>query len=154
NYLIASASLRPVAAATHFVNLHERFVPASAAEPSSSIGPAVAVPSLDADQPTDSVFAIEGWTYDQWTERQSPLTTTQRRILESDIADRQPLRIAGAAGSGKTLLMMLLGIRMLSRAAREKRPLRVLYVVHNAAMQEKVWFNFITLGAGPFLEQS
>jgi UvrD/REP helicase N-terminal domain len=72
--------------------------------------------------------------------------------LESDIADRQPLRIAGAAGSGKTLLMMLLAIRMLRRAERARQPLRVLYVVHNAAMQAKVWVRFITLGAASYLE--
>ena len=153
NGLIASASLRPVAAASHFVSLHERFLPASAAEPQGTIAPAVPVPILDAERQPDRTFEMEAWTYDQWTAPNSPLTVTQRRILESDIADRQPLRIAGAAGSGKTLLMMLLAIRMLGRAAREKRPLRVLYVVHNAAMQEKVWFRFLTLGAGPFLEQ-
>lgn len=158
NGLVASASLRPVAAASHFVNLHERFLPASATEPQRTTGPAgpagpaVPVPILDAKQEADLAFVMEGWTYDQWTTPNSPLTVTQRRILESDIADRQPVRIVGAAGSGKTLLMMLLAIRLLRRAAREARPLRVLYVVHNAAMQEKVWVRFITLGAGPFLE--
>jgi len=151
NVLVGSASLRPVAAASHFVELHERFIPASA-EPQGTIAPAVPVPVLDAERSADLAFVMEEWTYDQWTAPNSPLTVTQRRILESDIADRQPLRIAGAAGSGKTLLMMLLAIRMLRRAASDGRSLRVLYVVHNAAMQEKVWVHFITLGAGSFLE--
>lgn len=42
---------------------------------------------------------------------------------------------------------------MLRRAERAQQQLRVLYVVHNAAMQAKVWIRFITLGAGLFLEQ-
>jgi hypothetical protein len=156
NVLVASVSLRPVAAASHFVNLHERFLPASAAEPqvgTAPTAPAVPVPILDAARQADLVFEMEAWTYDQWTSPSSPLTVTQRRILESNIADRQPVRITGAAGSGKTLLMMLMAIRMLRHAERDRRALRVLYVVHNAAMQEKVWVNFITLGGAQFLEQ-
>lgn len=153
NGLIASVSMRPLAAATHFINLHERFLPVSAVEPQNTTAPAVSVPILGAEPQPDAYFESESWSYDQWTAPQSPLTPTQRRILESDIADRQPLRIAGAAGSGKTLLMMLLAIRMLRRAARESRALRVFYVVHNSAMQEKVWVRFITLGAGSFLER-
>jgi hypothetical protein len=150
NALVASSTLRPVAAATHFARLQERFLPISA-EPQGVLPPAIPVPVLDSEQ--QSSFMMEEWTYEDWTGPDSPLTTTQRRILESDIADRQPLRIAGAAGSGKTLLMMLLAIRILRRAELLRRPLRVLYVVHNSAMLGKVWLRFITLGAGSFLEQ-
>jgi hypothetical protein len=152
NAVIASAPLRPVAAATHFSTLHDRFVPATASQRQASAAPAVPVPVLDCEQKVDVAFTTADWTYDQWIAPTSPLTTTQRRILESDIADRQPLRIAGAAGSGKTLLMMLLAIRKLRSAEQQESPLRVLYIVHNAAMQEKVWVRFITLDAGVFLE--
>jgi hypothetical protein len=143
--------LRPVAAASHFAQLQERFLPISA-EPQGVVAPALAVPSLTEEQQTELSFTTEDWTYDRWIVLDSPLTTTQRRILESDIADRQPLRIAGAAGSGKTLLMMLLTIRILRRAEKSQQSLRVLYVVHNGAMQAKVWMRFIALGAGRFLE--
>jgi hypothetical protein len=151
NSLISSSTQRPVAAASHFAQLQERFLPLSA-EPQNVVAPAFPVPTLDAEQQTDLSFATDDWTYERWTGPDSLLTATQRRILESDIADRQPLRIAGAAGSGKTLLMMLLAIRMLRRAEKVHQPLRVLYVVHNAAMQAKVWVRFITLGAASFLE--
>lgn len=151
NEMVAEAPQRPLTAASYFIGLTAPFLPASA-EPQGAAAPAVPVPVLDAEQQADRIFAMEEWTYDQWTAANSPLTPTQRRILESDIADRQPLRIIGAAGSGKTLLMELLAIRMLRRAEREKRPLRVLYAVHNAAMEEKVWVRFITLGAAVFLE--
>lgn len=152
NALVASSTLRPVAAASHFTRLQDRFLPASA-EPQGVAAPALPVPVLSAEQQADLYFATEDWTYEQWIAPGSPLTPTQRRILESDIADRQPLRIAGAAGSGKTLLMMLLAIRMLRRAEREGRSLRVLYVVHNAAMQDRVYVRFISLGAASFLEK-
>ena len=152
NSLVSSSTLRPVAAASHFAQLQQRFLPVSA-EPQAVVAPALPVPSLDVEQQTDLALATEEWTYERWTAFDSPLTATQRRILESDIADKQPLRIAGAAGSGKTLLMMLLAIRMLRRAERAKLSLRVLYVVHNAAMQAKVWIRFITLGAESFLEE-
>jgi superfamily I DNA/RNA helicase len=150
--LVASVSLRPVAAATHFIGLQERFVSKSAETP-HAVAPALPVPILDEEQQSKISFAMEDWTYERWADSNSPLTATQRRILESDIADRQPLRIAGAAGSGKTLLMMLLAIRMLRRAEGADNALRVLYVVHNAAMETKVWLTFITLGAAKFLEQ-
>jgi UvrD/REP helicase N-terminal domain len=149
--LVSSSTLRPVAAATFFAQLQERFLPISA-EPQAVAAPALPVPSLAEERQTEISFATEDWTYDRWLALDSPLTTTQRRILESDIADRQPLRIAGAAGSGKTLLMMLLTLRILRRALKTQQPLRVLYVVHNAAMEAKVWMRFITLGAAPFLE--
>jgi superfamily I DNA/RNA helicase len=149
--LVSSSTLRPVAAASHFTQLHERFVSVSA-EPAGVAAPALAVPSLTEEQQADLSFATEDWSYESWISADSPLTATQRRILESDIADRQPLRIAGAAGSGKTLLMMLLAIRMLRRAQKAAQPLRVLYVVHNAAMEAKVWTRFIELGAADFLE--
>jgi hypothetical protein len=152
NGLVVSASQRPVAAASHFGLLQERFLPATA-EPERTVAPAMPVPVLDAEQRADLTFEIADWTYDQWTVAGSPLTVTQRRILESDVAERQPLRIVGAAGSGKTLLMMLLAIRLLRRAEQAQVPLRVLYVVHNSAMQDKVWIRFITLGAAPFLER-
>ena len=152
NSLLSSSTLRPIAAASYFGQLQQRFVPVSA-EPQIVVAPALPVPTLDAEQQADLSFETEDWKYDRWTALDSPLTVTQRRILESDIADRQPLRIAGAAGSGKTLLMMLLAIRMLRRAQEAQLPLRVLYVVHNAAMQAKVWLRFITLGAAPFLEE-
>lgn len=151
NSLVSTSALRPVAAASHFAQLQQRFVPLSA-QPQISTGPAAPVPSLNTGRQSDLSFTTEDWTYEQWTAPESILTQTQRRILDSDIADKQPLRIVGAAGSGKTLLMMLLAVRMLHRAAIAKRPLRVLYVVHNAAMESRVWIRFITLGAGKFLE--
>jgi len=152
NGLVSSSALRPVVAGTYFVTLQERFIPASA-EPSGVIAPALPVPALQTE-PADMSFLTDDWSYDDWTAPGSPLTPTQRRILESDIADRQPLRMAGAAGSGKTLLMMLLAIRILRRAGEKRNPLRVLYVVHNAAMEAKVWMQFVTLGAGPFLAEN
>lgn len=66
--------------------------------------------------------------------------------------EQQPVRIVGAAGSGKTLLMMLLAISRLRLAENNKIDRRILYVVHNSAMQNTVWNRFVDLGAERFLE--
>lgn len=83
-------------------------------------------------------YKVQGYSYRDWTNANSPLTEVQRRILESDPLDKHPLRIIGPAGSGKTLLMQLLAIRVLHSARSADRPCRILYVVHSAAMREKV----------------
>lgn len=77
-------------------------------------------------------------TYRQWLEEDSPLTDVQRRILFSDAVERHPLRIVGPGGSGKTLLMQLLALRRLDARSIERMPVRILYIVHNAAMRETV----------------
>lgn len=90
-------------------------------------------------------FRSYGWTYDQWVRQGSPLSDVQRRVLLADPLDRHPLRIVGPGGSGKTLLMQLLAVRVMRTAIEENRDARILYVVHNSAMQEKVSQRFQVL---------
>jgi hypothetical protein len=86
-----------------------------------------------------------GLTYRHWVEDEGPLSDIQRRILFSNAIERHPLRIVGPGGSGKTLLMQLLALRRLSLAADQNTPLRVLYIVHNAAMAHMVKNRFEVL---------
>ncbi|WP_256081508.1 UvrD-helicase domain-containing protein [Massilia sp. YIM B04103] len=89
-----------------------------------------------------------GMNFDEWNSHLSPLSDTQRRILNSDSLDRHPLRILGPAGSGKTLLMQLLAIRKLQAHEESEHPIKILYIVHSEAMRAKVNQKFEMLSSG------
>ena len=154
NGLLTTASQRPVAASDPLVGLKPARVEPRVTDTPEPVAPALVVPVLDSGRNEVNKFLAERWSYDEWIAPSSSLTSTQRRILESAIFEQQPLRIRGAAGSGKTLLMMLLALRALRKAREEARPLRVFYLVHNGAMHEKVWMRFITLGGELFLDDA
>jgi len=69
--------------------------------------------------------------------------------LISDALDHHPLRIVGPGGSGKTLLMQLLAVKILTVARGIGKPARILYVVHNAPMRDKVQQRFEVLLGQP-----
>ena len=91
-------------------------------------------------------YRAAGLTYSDWIHEDSFLSDVQRRILESDAIERHPLRIIGPGGSGKTLLMQLLAMRRVSAARDRDSQIRVLYLVHNAAMADTVRQRFAMLG--------
>ncbi|MBI2391022.1 MAG: UvrD-helicase domain-containing protein [Deltaproteobacteria bacterium] len=114
-------------------------------------GVPVSLPALQTVAAGD-VYETLAWTYDDWLANSARLTATQRTVLLDDIIERQPVRIVGAAGSGKTLLMMLLSIRQLRKARQSGHDWRAIYVAHNSAMREKAWSRLNELGAGDFLD--
>jgi hypothetical protein len=97
-------------------------------------------------------YRTVGWSYSRWISPQSPLSSTQRRIVESDLILKYPIRITGPAGSGKTLVMQLLAMRRIVVATEKSHPVRVLYIVHNDAMAQMVKERFLTLGADHYVE--
>jgi hypothetical protein len=140
NELVGSVKSRPVADAGRFPRLQETFTTGRV-----DIGPLAALEPVAATDDTSSL------SYDEWIAAKSPLTPTQRRILQSDLIEHRPVRIVGAAGSGKTLLMMLAAIRRVRVAQEKGQACRVLYAVHNTAMMHKVWSRMVDLGAEPYL---
>ena len=94
-------------------------------------------------------YRAQELSYAQWVTVDSPLTDTQRRILKSDALDHHPLRIVGPGGSGKTLLMQLLAVKVLAEARDIGKSARILYVVHNAPMRDKVEQRFEVLLGQP-----
>lgn len=148
NELVAETGSRPLMESTLLADLVDWCRPST--QDSSELGP-FALPDLDSTVDMDEAFATHDWTYENWIDSTSPLTSTQRAILNSDRLNKQPLRIVGAAGSGKTLLMMLLAMRRLLDAEENSVPVRLLYIVHNAAMLNTAKQRFITLGAERFL---
>jgi superfamily I DNA/RNA helicase len=91
------------------------------------------------------------WTYEDWVSN-GALNEAQRRVLESDVLTRHPVRVIGPAGSGKTLLMQLLAIRHLRKAAHAGDEVKIIYIVHNAAMAQTVIDRFRVLGAEDYLK--
>lgn len=94
-----------------------------------------------------------GLTFDEWLAPDSPLSPSQRRVLESDALDRHPIRIIGPAGSGKTVLMQLLALKFLRDKARGGSPARVLYLAHNAPMVKTVEERFDVLDPSQSIRQ-
>ncbi|MDC0679708.1 UvrD-helicase domain-containing protein [Sorangium atrum] len=111
----------------------------------------VSLPALESVAP-DQVYETLAWTYDDWLSHERQLSSTQRVVLQQDIVERQPVRLVGAAGSGKTLLMMLLSILQLRKAASSKRSLRALYIAHNSAMRDNAASRLHNLGAEEYIE--
>ncbi|KEC71211.1 UNVERIFIED_ORG: hypothetical protein GGD51_003236 [Rhizobium esperanzae] len=97
-----------------------------------------------------SAYETAHWSYDQWLEN-GVLNEAQRRVLESDVLLRHPVRVIGPAGSGKTLLMQLLAMRHLRRGMSTKTPVKILYVVHNSPMAVAISDRFRVLGGEEFL---
>lgn len=102
--------------------------------------------------PTANDGLNDDLSYENWIETGSSLTQQQRRILDSRHLSSQPIRIVGAAGTGKTLLMTLLVGRVLTEAEQLNAASAVLYVTHNSAMREHVFLRMISLGYERFLD--
>lgn len=94
---------------------------------------------------SESVLASA--TYDDWIAPSSQLSDGQRRILQSDSSREKPIRIIGAAGSGKTLLMQLMAIKRVKDLESTHRSCKILYLCHNGAMKSKVENSLVDLGA-------
>lgn len=81
-------------------------------------------------------FSRTELAYEEWVAPDSVLSDDKRRILEGDILDRQPLRISGPAGTGKTLLLQLMAVRASRKETGAGKP-SILYVAHNSESQER-----------------
>ncbi len=150
NKILTVIKSRPVLDLPFFKGLEDRFQPQSMNNKFEELE-IEDVPKLDDVSSIDEKYTTLDWTYDQWIEVGSSLTKIQRFIIESDILDNQPLRIIGAAGSGKSLIMQLLTIRQLRKSKEKGLTITILYVVHNSEMANAVTKKFETLGAGEFI---
>jgi superfamily I DNA/RNA helicase len=108
----------------------------------------VSVATTEHAIPQRDNYRTVGWDFFEWLQPHSPLSSVQRRILESDAIIRHPIRIVGPGGSGKTLLMQLLAVKRLQLALSEKIPISILYLVHNSKMAETVKHRFSMLLSG------
>ncbi|MFG0841482.1 UvrD-helicase domain-containing protein [Pseudomonas sp. FYR_5] len=90
----------------------------------------------------DEVYKTLNFTYWDWLKIDSPLTEAQRRILTPDALDKNPIRILGPGGSGKTLLMQLLALSKVINCLDRGDECRILYIVHSEAMRSKVLQKF------------
>lgn len=153
NQLLVKVKSRPVLDTPKFKSLKDQLTSDILKKGGHEL-PVQSVPELGANLITDeSKFSTLAFTYEDWTGTNSPLSDEQREILESDILLKQPLRIIGAAGTGKSLLMQLLAIRRLLDAKEKGLSLKILYVVHNTEMISTVTEKFRTLGGTEFLRE-
>lgn len=83
-------------------------------------------------------------TYEEYIS--GKLQGIQKKIFESDVLYKSPLRILGPAGSGKTLLMQLLSIKVTKEALSKGSDIKCLYLVHNNEMAKNVRDRFRKLG--------
>lgn len=151
NKLLVLIKSRPLLDLPFFKGLEDRFQPISLKKTFDDLDVSE-VPQLDKINSPDEKYTTLDWTYDNWIEAGSSLTKIQRQIIDSDIIDTQPLRIIGAAGTGKSLIMQLLTIKQLRKGRDSNTPITILYVVHNSEMANTVTKKFETLGASEFLQ--
>lgn len=153
NSTLNTSSKRPVLDSSIFSGIREHFTLPLKQNPDEIDGIVEVIPELSSeDVIEDKSYETLLWTYSEWIDPKSPLSEAQRTILENDIITRQPLRIIGSAGTGKTLLMQLLCFRRLEAARQQGESVRILYVVHNNEMANNILNRFLTLKADDFLD--
>lgn len=92
-------------------------------------------------------YKTAGWSYADWTSDGTTLSQDQFSILFGDAIRRHPIRIVGPAGSGKTLLMQLMAMRL---SSLEESPTKILFVTHNEPMELTIRTRFSILQADQF----
>ncbi|NRA93762.1 MAG: UvrD-helicase domain-containing protein, partial [Psychroserpens sp.] len=112
------------------------------------VDPVLDAPELKEDHIVEEqqYLTIE-YSYEDWIAEGSPLNEVQRSILFSNSLLSRPIRIMGAAGTGKSLLMQLLAIKRLKYAEERGEPVKIIYICHNNEMSASVTDRFDTLGA-------
>lgn len=99
----------------------------------------------------ETQYSTLDYTYEDWTRENGPLNETQSAILNAGILNHRPLRIIGAAGTGKSLLMQLLAAKRLLKAEQEDKECHIIYVCHSTDMVNNVYERFDTLGVARFI---
>lgn len=150
NKLLTAIKSRPILDLPIFKKLEDRFLPKSL-KGVHEILDIEEAPQLENMTSKESQYSSIDWNYETWLSQESSLTKIQRFIIESNILDKNPLRIVGAAGSGKSLIMQLLAIRQLKMSIESLKNISILYVVHNSEMAHTVQKRFEGLGASIFL---
>ena len=77
----------------------------------------------------DPTLTVEDWY-------RSKLSPTQRRFVDRDYDG--PARLRGAAGTGKTLALVVKCVRDALHRFREQKPWRVAYITHSQSTREQV----------------
>lgn len=83
------------------------------------------------ENPELSIDATIG--YDQWMKY---LTEKQKRFIDAEVTG--PERLEGAAGTGKTLSMILRCIRILKAKDEKGEEYRMIFITHSVATKEKI----------------
>jgi hypothetical protein len=152
NNLLVKVKNRPVLETSLFKSLKDRFSIDILKKGHGEL-PVESVPELEVEQFVDEIkYSTITNTYDDWIKEGSSLSKVQREILESDVLLKQPIRIIGSAGTGKSLLMQLLAMRRLVEAEKQKVPVSIIYIVHNFEMVANVTSRFEVLDAHRFLQ--
>ena len=64
------------------------------------------------------------------------LTEIQKYIVDNDIID-SPLRIEGAAGTGKTISLLLRAYNILEKKSRENVPFNIIFITHSESTNQR-----------------
>ncbi len=91
---------------------------------------------LDLDDVIPSNF-VKGFTYNEWY----PLQLSKQQLQFVDSRVDGPLRLRGAAGTGKTLAMVIKALKTVYDAEDNCRALRLLFVTHSWSAAEAVESN-------------
>lgn len=96
----------------------------------------------------------ENFAYWNYETQYKNLTESQKYVVDFSNLDR-PLRVDGAAGTGKTLSLLMRAYRLLVSYHEKKQPYRIIFFSHSVStcQQEKEIFGNYPLGAS-FMQES
>lgn len=147
NDIIDRTNRRPALEDDQFTELRSALSPSDI---DSGFLTSINVSTGGADDRVVNPYETIHWTYRDWLQS-GALNKAQSRAISVDVLNSHPARIIGPAGSGKTLLMQLIALRYLTDSSSRKSPLRIAYIVHNAAMASTVIDRFKALGGEDYL---
>ena len=79
---------------------------------------------------TNGGISRKGFLYLQYDQKLSMLSDTQKMVVENEDVD-SPIRIDGAAGTGKTTSMIMRALHLLRNAKNKERPFKIAFFSHS-----------------------
>lgn len=85
---------------------------------------------------TKNLGKNDGFEYLPYEVEYNNLTDTQKTIVDSDNLS-SPIRISGAAGTGKTVSMLLRAFKLLKEAKEQNREMRIIFMCHSSSTYQQ-----------------
>lgn len=92
---------------------------------------------------SDKLYERDDFIYWEFERQYLALTTSQKKVVDYDDI-LTPLRIEGAAGTGKTISLLMRAYRILSEYKRSSKPIKMIFFTHSTStcMRNRELFSF------------
>ncbi len=81
---------------------------------------------------SEKLYERDDFIYWNFERQYSALTTSQKKVVDyNDL--HSPLRIEGAAGTGKTISLLMRAYRILNKCKQESKPIKIIFFTHSTS---------------------